>query len=269
MDEFTERTGAMDDRMPALFVGHGSPMNGIEDNEYSRGWRELGERLPRPRAILSISAHWLTEGTRVHFGESPTTIHDFWGFPRELYEVRYGCPGAPALAEEVVSLARSTTVEPDRDWGLDHGSWVPLSRIFPEARIPVVQLSIDLNRPAGFHYGLGRELAPLRGEGVMIIGSGNLVHNLPMASFDPAAGPFAWALEFDELARGLIEAGDHQALIGYENLGTAASLAIPTPDHYWPLLYILALQAEGEPPRFPVTGIAHASVSMRTVLFGM
>lgn len=254
--------------MPVLFVGHGNPMNGIEDNRYSRAWQDLGKTLPRPRAILSISAHWLTEGTLVHIGEHPTTIHDFWGFPRELYEVGYECDGSPELADRVISLVEKTRVKPDSDWGLDHGTWVPLKRIFPGADIPVVQLGIDISRPAAFHYELGRELAPLRREDVLIMGSGNIVHNLGRISFEPNAKPFAWTVEFDDLARNLIESGDHQALVDYEELGESATLAIPTPDHYWPLMYVLALKEDGETPHFPVEGIAHGSVSMRAVLFG-
>lgn len=258
----------MSEKMPALFIGHGNPMNAIEDNRYSRAWQSLGNELPRPRAVLSISAHWLTEGTLVHAGEHPATIHDFWGFPRELYRVRYECAGSPGLADRIITLIEKTKVEPDRDWGLDHGTWAPLRRIFPDAGVPVVQLGIDISRPAGFHYELGRELAPLRDEGILIMGSGNIVHNLGRVSFEPDTQPFTWAVDFDELARELMESGDHQALIDYQELGASATLAIPTPDHYWPLLYVLALQEDGEAPRFPVTGIAHGSVSMRAVVFG-
>ena len=266
-DDFLKKPLAMD-RMPVLFVGHGSPMNGMEKNRYSRAWSEIGERLPRPKAVLCISAHWLTRGTFTHERPEPKTIHDFWGFPRELYEIRYGCPGSPELARKVRSLIDRTHVERDTDWGLDHGAWVPLSRLFPDADIPVFQLSIDISRPAAFHYELGKELAPLREWGVLILGSGNIVHNLGQVDFEPDAAPYDWAIEFDELSRDLIERGDHKALMAYERLGRAASLSIPTPDHYWPLIYILGLQLPGEPASFPVDGIAHGSVSMRTVLIG-
>ena len=200
----------------------------------------------------------------------PTTIHDFWGFPEDLYRVRYDCPGAPELAAELRSLIKVARVEPDAEWGIDHGTWVPLRFLFPDADIPTLQLSIDLARPSRFHYQLGAELAPLRDQGVLIIGSGNIVHNLGRVSYDSDAEPFDWAEEFDAQARELIEAGDHEALIAYEELGKAASLSIPTPDHYWPLLYVLGLQGKderggAEPISFPVEGIAHGSVSMRAV----
>lgn len=255
-------------RTPVLFVGHGSPMNAVEDNEYARAWRRLGESLPRPRAILSISAHWLTRGTRVDVSQRPATIHDFWGFPERLYRKEYGCPGAPELAARVQAMIHEAMVEPDSEWGLDHGTWMPLVRIYPSADIPTFQLSIDLTQPAGFHYRLGAELASLRDEGVLIMGSGNIVHNLGRVDFDPGAPPYDWAVEFDELAGRLIEAGDHEALMAYEKLGSAARLAVPTPDHYWPLMYILGLQGRSDRVSFPVTGIAHGSVSMRAVLVG-
>jgi len=255
--------------MPALFIGHGNPMNGIEDNEFVRSWLALGDRLPRPRAILSVSAHWLTEGTYVHRSAKPQTIHDFWGFPEELYQVSYPSPGSPELAGDIISLLGETTVEPDNDWGLDHGTWVPLLRLFPAADIPVLQLSVDLTRPAAYHYDLGRRLAPLRDEGVLIMGSGNIVHNLGRARFDRESAPYDWAQRFDELSRELIEAGDHEALVAYEKLGRDAALSIPTPDHFWPLMYVLGLQAEGDAVSFPVNGLAHASVSMRAVAFGL
>jgi 4,5-DOPA dioxygenase extradiol len=256
-------------RMPALFVGHGNPMNGIDDNTYSRAWKELGTRLPKPAAVLCVSAHWLTHGTLVHTARRPRTIHDFWGFPEELYEIEYDCPGAPELAEEIRSLAGVSKVEGDLDWGLDHGAWVPLLRLFPDADIPVFQLSIDMTKPSEFHYRLGEELMPLRERGVLVMGSGNIVHNLGRADYDPEARPYDWSIEFDELSRTLIENGDHEALIDYQALGPAARLSVPTPDHYWPLLYILALRGQEEPVDFPVNGIAHASVSMRAVTLGL
>lgn len=243
-------------------------MNGIEDNSFSRAWRAIGETLPRPRAILCISAHWLTEGVYVNISPRPDTIHDFWGFPRELYEVHYRCPGAPGFAEQAESLIKSAALEPTEDWGIDHGAWVPLRRLFPEADIPAFQLSIDMTRPGSFHYQIGRELAPLREQGVLIIGSGNIVHNLGAARFEEGAPPYDWALEFDRLAEKLISAGEDAALIDYRSLGKAAALSIPTPDHYWPLLYVLGARDAGEEPDYPVIGVAHGSVSMRAVRFG-
>ncbi len=259
----------MDTRMPALFIGHGSPMNGIEDTPYARAWRDLGARLPRPAAVLSISAHWLTEGTFVLDAAEPKTIHDFWGFPEELYRVEYECPGSPALADELRAIVEGANIRPGSDWGLDHGTWVPMRHLFPFADIPTFQLSIDISRPAQFHYDLGAELAPLRDKGVLILGSGNIVHNLGRISYDPDAPAYDWATEFDALAAELIAAGDHASLIAYEQLGGAASLAIPTPDHYWPLLYVLGIQNVEEQITFPVEGIAHGSVSMRTVALGL
>jgi len=256
-------------KMPMLFIGHGNPMNAIEKNRYSQDWSKLATRLPRPSAVLSISAHWLTRGTAVHVGKQPATIHDFWGFPRELYAAEYACPGAPELAEQVRSLIRETVVASDRDWGLDHGTWVPLTHLIPAANIPVFQLSIDMTRPAEFHYQIGIELAPLRDRGVLIIGSGNIVHNLGRANFDRDSEPYPWAVEFDELSRDLLVQGDHRALISYEELGPAAALSVPTPDHYWPLLYILGLVEKDDSISFPVNGIAHSSVSMRTIAYGL
>jgi 4,5-DOPA dioxygenase extradiol len=252
--------------MPALFVGHGSPMNGIEDNIFVRGWKTLGESLPRPTAILAISAHWLTEGTFVHIAEKPKTIHDFWGFPKELYDINYPCPGAPAYAKAAQTLIANTQVETDMDWGIDHGTWIVLHRMFPLADIPVFQMSIDISKPGQFHYELGRELAALREKGVLIMGSGNIVHNLGRIDFNEDAKTFDWASEFDGIAKTLIKKGDHKALIDYGTLGHTAALAIPTPDHYWPLLYTLGLQAKNEEATFPIEGITHGSISMRSVL---
>lgn len=251
-----------------LFVGHGNPMNGFESNSFARSWMALGESLPAPAAVLCVSAHWLTEGTFVNDSPRPETIHDFWGFPRELYEVRYECPGSPGFAAQVRSLITSAPVETTGQWGLDHGAWVPMRRLFPQADVPTFQLSIDMTRPGRFHYLLGRELAPLRGQGVLIMGSGNIVHNLGAARFDQEATPYDWALEFDRLVEELIATGEDEALIDYRSLGKAAGLSIPTPDHFWPLLYILGARDRDESVSFPTTGVAHGSVSMRAVLFG-
>jgi len=260
--------GTATPRMPVLFVGHGSPMNAIATNAYSLAWEELGKQLAKPKAVLCVSAHWLTDGTFVHVSEAPKTIHDFWGFPRELYEMHYHCPGAPGLAKEVQSLVAKANVKPDTDWGLDHGTWAVMRRFFPDADVPAFQMSIDYTKPPEFHYSIGKELAALRGKGVLIVGSGNIVHNLQVMHYDPSARPYDWAVEFDELTKQLITARDHRSLMEYEKFGKVASLAVPTPDHYWPLLYTVALQESGEPVSFPIEGITNASISMRTLVIG-
>lgn len=252
-------------RMPAVFVGHGSPMNGIEDNIFTLGWVSMAAKLPRPTAILAISAHWLTEGTFVHMAEKPKTIHDFWGFPKELYDLEYPCLGAPLYAQATKSALTDGASE-DLDWGIDHGTWIVLHRMYPKADIPVFQMSIDISKPSQFHYELGKQLSALREKGVLIMGSGNIVHNLPRIDFNENAKVFDWAEEFDDIARKLIEKGDHEPLINYEKLGSAAGLSVPTPDHYWPLLYTLGLTQAGEEASFPVHGLTHGSISMRSVL---
>jgi 4,5-DOPA dioxygenase extradiol len=236
-------------KMPVLFIGHGSPMNGIEDNPYSASWRKLAGEIPLPKAVLCISAHWLTEGTMVTAMEKPPTIHDFGGFPKELFDVRYPAPGSPAIAEETRRAVKSIAVKPDHEWGLDHGAWTVIRRMYPEAKVPVLQLSIDYHKPPQYHYDLGRELAGLREKGVLILGSGNMVHNLRRIAFDRINEPeygFDWALEMKaKFAKHILER-NHSALIAYEGMGEAAKLAVPTPDHYYPLLYILGLQEKGE-----------------------
>lgn len=255
--------------MPVLFVGHGSPMNAIEENQFTQEWKKLSTKLPKPSAILSISAHWLTEGTFVHEAKRPRTIHDFWGFPEELYNIQYNCSGAPDFAHATQALIKKIKVQSDEEWGIDHGTWVPLLRLFPEADIPTFQLSLDVSAHGKRHYEIGAELMELREKGVLIIGSGNIVHNLGRMNYDRDANPFSWAIEFDALSKELILKGDHASLIHHEKLGTAASLSIPTPDHYWPLLYTLALQKKNESISFPVNGIAHSSISMRTIAMGL
>ncbi len=242
-----------ENRMPVIFVGHGSPMNGIEDNEFSRGWQQLGREIPQPRAVLCISAHWLTNGTHVTAMAHPKTIHDFGGFPRALYDVEYEAPGDPELAEETAKLIRSTDVGLDHDWGLDHGCWSVVRRMYPDARIPVLQLSIDYYKPASYHYELGKELAALRNKGVLVMGSGNMVHNLRMMAFDKMDRPgfgYEWAIEMNETFKRLISTKNHRALMNYQELGPAARLAIPTPDHYYPLIYSLALQDDRDDIEF-------------------
>jgi len=273
MDEQRVRTPDGELLMPVLFVGHGNPMNAIEDNEFSRAWRELGGVLPRPKAILCISAHWETRGTAVTAMERPRTIHDFGGFPRALYEAEYPAPGSPPLAGEIQMLVRKARVSPDRTWGLDHGCWSVLIRMFPEADIPVVLLSLDYTQPGGEHYELAKELAPLRRQGVLVVGSGNMVHNLRRAVW-PEDGDmnapfgFDWALEASGLFKKLIDEGRHAELANYRSLGPAAQMAIPTAEHYLPLLYALALQEEGEALAYfndrPVMG----SLTMTSLVIG-
>lgn len=254
--------------MPALFVGHGSPMNAIEDNAFSRAWAEAGSSLPRPQAILCISAHWETAGTQVTAMEKPRTIHDFGGFPRVLYAQQYPAPGSPALARLVREMVKNVQIWPDASWGLDHGAWSVLIRMFPQADIPVVQLSLDHTQPPAYHYALGQALRPLRNRGVLIVGSGNVVHNLRAARLDDEHGAYDWAREFDETARRLILAGDHRSLVNYESLGPSAQLAIPTNEHYLPLLYILGLREPGEKVGFFAEQVVYCALSMRSVRIG-
>ena len=255
--------------MPTLFFGHGNPMNAIEENAWTRAWAAIGSALPRPAAVLAISAHWYVPQTAVTAMESPRTIHDFGGFPPELFAVRYPAPGSPALAERVADLLSPLPVARDRRWGLDHGAWSVLCRVYPRADVPVVQLSIDETRPPIFHYEVGKLLAPLRDEGVLVIGSGNLVHNLHAYAWGrhPVA-PFDWAVRFEERARRLLQEGDDGPLVDYESLGPDARLSIPTPDHYLPLLYVIALRRPGERVTFPVEGVDGGSISMLSVRVG-
>lgn len=256
-------------RMPAIFFGHGNPMNAIETNRYTEAWGKIGRTIPRPRAVLSISAHWYLPGTLVTAVERPRTIHDFGGFPRRLYEFQYPAAGNPELCSRVRELASPVEVGLDESWGLDHGTWSVLCHLFPDADIPVVQLSIDETEPAAFHYDLGHRLAALRDEGVLVIGSGNLVHNLHTYAWgrhDPE--PFDWAVRFESHARNLILAGDHTPLIQYESLGRDATLSAPTPDHYLPLLYILGTRQQDDTISFPVEGIDGGSVSMLSIQLG-
>lgn len=253
--------------LPALFIGHGSPMNAIEESIYSEAWRKVAASIPRPKAILCISAHWETKGTFVTTMPEPRTIHDFYGFPDELYQVQYPAPGSIDLAERVCGLASSSKVTADSQWGLDHGAWSVLRRMYPEADIPVVQVSLDRTRFAHEHYKLGAELSALRSEGVLIVGSGNIVHNLRLMQWD-ASKPYSWAVEFDQQVAELILAGNHEKLADYQSLGEAANLAVPTNEHYLPLLYILALQQSGEPVSFFAEGLALGSISMRSVRIG-
>jgi 4,5-DOPA dioxygenase extradiol len=237
-----------DHLMPVLFIGHGSPMNGIEHNQFSESWAKLAKEIPTPKAILVISAHWLSRGTKITAMDFPETIHDFGGFPKELFEVQYPAPGNPELAKETASIIKSAEVELAHDWGLDHGAWTVIRNMYPDAKIPVLQLSIDYTKGPQFHYDLAKELSSLRSKGVLIMGSGNMVHNLRMVSFDKIDTEFGfdWAIEMNEVFKKYISNRNHNALINYENLGSAAKLAVPTPDHYYPLLYSLGLQGKNE-----------------------
>jgi 4,5-DOPA dioxygenase extradiol len=259
----------MTDTMPALFFGHGNPMNALSQNAWTDGWASIGREIPKPKAVLCVSAHWFFPETAVTVTEKPRTIHDFGGFPEELFEFQYPAPGAPELAGRVGQLLTPTDVKMDKRWGLDHGTWSVLCHVFPEADVPVVQLSIDETQPAEFHYGLARRLDPLRDEGVLIVGSGNLVHNLHAYAWGRhVPEPLDWALRFETAARELIESGDHEPLIDYELMGKDALLAAPTPEHFLPLIYILALQRDGEKVSFPVEGFDGGSISMLSVKIG-
>ena len=254
---------------PAIFFGHGNPMNAVLQNSYTEAWSDLGRAIPRPKAILCISAHWFVPQTGVTVTTAPRTIHDFGGFPPELYRVQYPAPGDPDLARRVQALLRPLPVKLDESWGLDHGTWSVLCHVYPHADIPVVQLSIDETQPAGYHYELGARLAPLREEGVLIAGSGNLVHNLHAYAWGRHnVEPFDWAVKFEQQAREMLLAGEHTSLINYERMGREALLSIPTPDHYLPLLYVIASRQPGETAAFPVEGVDGGSISMLAVKIG-
>jgi 4,5-DOPA dioxygenase extradiol len=255
--------------MPVLFVGHGSPMNAIEDNEFSQRWKKLGNEIPQPLAVIVVSAHWLTAGTRITAVNNPTTIHDFGGFPQKLFDVQYPAPGNPALAFETAALVKSTQVVLDHDWGLDHGAWSVVRNMYPDANIPVLQLSIDYSKPAQYHFDLAGELSGLRKKRILIMGSGNMVHNLRLMSWEMInGGGFDWAIEMNEKFKKSILSRDDNSLINYSSFGKAAELAIPTPDHYYPLMYSLGLRnSDDEITLFndkPVGG----SLTMTSVIFG-
>ena len=244
-NKFTSTLKEQDQLMPVLFIGHGSPMNGIEDNEFSQRWTKLAKEIPVPAAVLVISAHWFTKGTLITAMDFPKTIHDFGGFPKALYDVQYPAPGNPTLAKETAALIHTANVVPDHDWGLDHGTWTIVRHMYPEAKIPVLQLSIDYTKGPQFHYDLAKELYSLRKKGVLIIGSGNMIHNLGMVAWDKIKGPaygYDWALQLNEKFKQLILSSDYNPLINYDSLGNEGKLAIPTPEHYLPLLYTLGLK---------------------------
>ncbi len=252
-------------KSPLLFVGHGSPMNGIEDNEFSQRWAAMGKEIPTPTAVLCISAHWYTSGTFITAMNNPKTIHDFGGFPKALFDVQYPAPGNPELAKEAASLIHSTSVGLDHDWGLDHGTWSVVKNMYPHADIPVLQLSIDYTKPPEFHYALAKELESLRKKGVLIIGSGNMVHNLRIMNWQQPDSGFDWADEMNDTFKKLIETENHQPLIQYQNLGEAAKLSIPTPEHYLPLLYILGMKEKNESVSFFNDKTMMGSISMTSV----
>ncbi len=255
-------------RMPVLFIGHGSPENAYFDNAFTRSLVNLSKELPRPKAILCISAHWLTEGTCVSTTKKPETIHDFGGFPQKLYEIKYPAPGAPEYAKTAQNLL-GKQVDSNGTRGLDHGAWMVLKHMYPEAEIPTFQMSIDYYKPPLFHYELGKLLKPLRDQGVLIIGSGNIVHNLRILSYgDIDAKPFDWAVKFDTKVKECLDKRKHGELIGYEAWGEIARLAHPTPDHYYPLLYAIALWGDDEGITYPFEGFHYASLSMRAVRIG-
>ena len=252
--------------MPAIFIGHGSPMLAVTENPYRAAWRRIGETLPRPRAVLCVSAHWVTEGTRVATTASPRTIHDFGGFPPELYAQQYPAPGAPDLARRVLGHVASTVVTPDDAWGLDHGAWCVLQSLFPAADVPVCQLSLDAGLSMRGHLELGRELGVLRDEGVLILGSGNVVHNL--RRMRAGGDAYDWALEFDAYVVRAIETGYDDALVDFTLAGESAALSVPTTEHYLPLLYVAGARQAGDCPSFPVDGFDLASLSMLSVAYG-
>ncbi len=257
--------------MPVLFVGHGSPMNAIEDNEFSEGWRQMAATLPVPRAILCISAHWETRGTFFTAMERPRTIHDFGGFPKKLFDVQYPAPGNPALAGEAAGLLGPVVAGQDEKWGLDHGCWSVLKRMYPSANIPVVEMSLDYSQPGQYHYDLARRLAPLRKQGVLIIASGNMVHNLGLVDWRKMDLPgfgYDWALEANDKMKRLITANDHAPLIDYRKQGKAFDLAIPTPEHFLPLLYALALRGKDEKIEFFNDKAVMGSLTMTSVKIG-
>ncbi|MFD2245051.1 4,5-DOPA dioxygenase extradiol [Pontibacter ruber] len=274
LSAFNKFTGTLKEEgqlMPVLFIGHGSPMNGIEDNDLTQRWKQMAAEIPVPKAVLVVSAHWLSKGTRITAMDFPQTIHDFGGFPNALFEVQYPAPGDPALARETASLITSTQVEQDHDWGLDHGTWTIIRHMYPEATIPVLQLSIDYTKGPQYHYDLAKELYNLRKKGVLIVGSGNMVHNLRMVAWDKLTADaygYDWALQMNTKFKELISAGEHQSLIRYESLGKEALLAIPTPEHYLPLLYTLGLKGESDPVSFFNDKAVAGSLTMTSVKFG-
>jgi 4,5-DOPA dioxygenase extradiol len=256
------------DKMPVLFLGHGSPMNAIQETEFSKGWRTMGQTLPRPNAILCVSAHWETKGTYVTAMEKPKTIHDFGGFPQELFEVQYPAPGSPSLAAETKNTITKTEIGLDQQWGLDHGCWSVVKHLYPKADIPVIQLSLDYTKGPQYHYELAKELASLRRKGILIIGSGNMVHNLGIIDWQHQDTGYDWAIEANATFKQHILNGNHSAMINYSALGKPIQLSVPTPEHYLPLLYILGLKDENDKVAFFNDKTVMGSISMTSVTIG-
>lgn len=253
--------------MPAVFVGHGSPMNAVTETVWGAAWRDLGASIGRPRAVVCVSAHWFRVGTAATAMAAPRTIHDFYGFPEELFSMRYAAPGSPELARELGELLAPLPVEQDTSWGLDHGAWSVLVHMYPDGDVPVVQLSIDAAARPEHHLAIGESLAVLRADDVLVLGSGNVVHNLGVMDLRPTAAPYDWAVEFDGFVRDCLDEREDDALVGYLT-HPAARLAAPTPEHFLPLLYVVGAAGDGEAPRFVAEGIVDASVSMLSVRFG-
>ncbi|GAB2542656.1 4,5-DOPA-extradiol-dioxygenase [Rufibacter soli] len=267
--KFTEDLAPQEYTMPVLFIGHGSPMNGIEDNEFSQRWLKMAQEIPTPKAVLVVSAHWFTKGTKITAMDFPKTIHDFGGFPKELFAVQYAAPGHAALAKETVELVKSAKVELDHDWGLDHGTWTIVRHMYPGADVPVLQLSIDYTKGPQYHYDLAKELNALRKKGVLIMGSGNMIHNLRMVNWSMInGGGYDWAYTLNDKFKDLIQNREHQSLIHYQKLGKEALMAIPTPEHYLPLLYTLGLQGKDEPASFFNDKLVGGSLNMTSVKIG-
>ena len=254
--------------MPVIFVGHGSPMNAIEENEFTEGWRKISTVLPKPNAILCVSAHWETKGTFVTTMEKPPTIHDFGGFPQALFDVQYPAPGSPELADETKRIVDKTSVGLDNSWGLDHGAWSVIRRFYPDANVPIIQMSLDYYRDPQYHYDLGKQLAELRKKGILIMGSGNIVHNLRMVDWNNPDRGYDWAEEANEKFKKLISDDEHNQLINYKKLGREVGLAVPTPEHFLPLLYILALKKGNEKISFFNDKSVMGSLSMTSVVIG-
>ncbi len=270
IDKLTSRSGSSS-KMPVLFLGHGSPMNAIEENEFVEGFQNIGKSIPRPNAILCVSAHWETRGTFVTAMERPKTIHDFGGFPKALFDVQYPAPGSPELAGEIKSNVTVTNVEMDHKWGLDHGAWSVIKHLYPKADVPVIEMSLDYYQTPLYHYNLMKELHSLRNKGVLIIGSGNMVHNLSLVSwenFDAGNFAFDWAQEASEIMKKYILSGDHKRLINYRCHGKAFELAIPTPEHYLPLLYVMALKEENDDIQLFNDKAVAGSLTMTSVKIG-
>lgn len=267
----TEEEFPNTEKMPVLFLGHGSPMNAIEENEFVQGFRNISAEIQKPAAILCISAHWETSGTKVTAMEKPRTIHDFGGFPRKLFEVQYPAPGSPLLAKETQKLVTKASVESDEKWGLDHGAWSVIKHLYPNADVPVIQMSLDYNKSPQYHYELAQELKALRKKGVLIVGSGNMVHNLRMVAWDKFSMDnysYDWAKEAGEKMKEFILSGNHKALTDYRNQGRSFQLAVPTPEHFLPLLYVLALKAENEEVKIFNDKAVAGSLTMTSLKIG-